>query len=169
MILFWVIQHRLHNSPMKLCFYYYYKHQADTEIPTPGKYGDMGTEDVPLRSAKRDKGLFTPSQSSTQAKCNISCHRISWGYIKMEEPWDDKGKYHTSKQEIQKPVSLPAVLSLCRVHGCRCYCCYSIIWLIPLLQLGLIYTSNIACNWSTDLTGPAVTYRKEDYYKVTEK
>ena len=54
MILFWVIQHRLHNSPMKLCFYYYYKHQADTEIPTPGKYGDMGTEDVPLRSAKRD-------------------------------------------------------------------------------------------------------------------
>lgn len=42
---------------MKLCFYYYYKHQADTEIPTPGKYGDMGTEDVPLRSAKRDKGF----------------------------------------------------------------------------------------------------------------
>lgn len=88
------------------------------------------------------------------------CHGNSWRYIEVKEPRDDKCKDHTSKQEIQESVTLPEAWSLCWVHRC---CCYCIICLIPLLRhLGLICTSNIVCNRSTDLTGPALCV-KESY------
>lgn len=145
-----------------------YKHQADREIPASMKTGDADTEDCiwTSASAKSHKAcccftIFNPREmlySSPQVRFHEGL-RTSWRYIEVKEPRDYKGKYHTSKQKIKKPVTLPEVSSLYWVHSCRCGCGCCIICLIPLLrQLNIICTCNILCNWSTDLTRPGIIY-----------